>query len=43
MVLKILGLGFIMGKESYIKNSWNMLDFVIVISGLMTLGVSSDD
>jgi hypothetical protein len=43
MVLKILGLGFIMGKESYIKNPWNMLDFVIVISGLMTLGVSSND
>jgi hypothetical protein len=37
MVLKILGLGFIIGENAYIKNSWNILDFVIVLSGYVTL------
>jgi hypothetical protein len=43
MILKIVGLGFIFGKNSYIKNPWNMLDFIIVMSGLMTVGTSSED
>ena len=37
MVLKILGLGLIIGENAYLKNSWNMLDFVIVLSGYVTL------
>lgn len=37
MVLKILGLGFIFGEKAYLKNSWNILDFVIVLSGYITL------
>ena len=32
MFLKILGLGFIFGENSYLKNSWNKLDFIIVTS-----------
>lgn len=30
MILKILGLGFIMGQQAYLKDSWNILDFIIV-------------
>ena len=30
MGLKIIGLGFIFGKNSYLRDSWNILDFVIV-------------
>lgn len=37
MILKILGLGFIYGDGAYIKDSWNILDFVIVMSGYVTL------
>ena len=37
MVLKILGLGLIFGEHAYLKNSWNILDFVIVLSGYITL------
>ena len=41
MILKILGLGFIYGEGAYIKDSWNILDFVIVLSGYVTLIVES--
>ena len=37
MVFKILGLGFIFGPKAYLLDSWNILDFVIVISGYLTL------
>ena len=33
MTLKILGLGLILEKESYMKNYWNVLDFAIIILG----------
>jgi len=33
MVLKILALGFIWNKGSYLRDSWNILDFIIVMSG----------
>jgi hypothetical protein len=32
MLIKITGRGFIMGDNAYLKESWNVLDFVIVIS-----------
>ena len=34
MILKILGLGFLFNDGAYLKNSWNILDFVIVCSAL---------
>ena len=33
MVLKIIGLGFCVGPETYLKNQWNWLDFSVVIIG----------
>lgn len=32
MILKILGLGLIIGDNAYLTDSWNILDFVIVLS-----------
>ena len=32
-VLKIFGMGFIMHIFSYLRQSWNIIDFIIVISG----------
>ena len=43
MVLKIFGHGFIMSDTAYLRDSWNILDFVIVISGYLTLLTASDD
>ena len=37
MVFKILGMGFIFGDKAYLRDSWNILDFVIVVSSLLTL------
>ena len=33
MAFKIFGLGFILEKESYMRNYWNVFDFAIVILG----------
>lgn len=38
MVLKILGLGFVMGEGSYLRDQWNILDFVIVMTSLSSVG-----
>ena len=40
MVIKILALGFIFNEGSYLRDSWNILDFVIVASSLLTLVTS---
>jgi hypothetical protein len=37
MVLKILALGFIFNKGSYLRDSWNILDFIIVGSAYLTI------
>jgi hypothetical protein len=34
-ILKITSQGFIMGKGAYLKDSWNWLDFIVVITSLM--------
>jgi len=37
MLIKIIGMGLFLGKNSYLRSAWNILDFVIVISGLLQL------
>ena len=37
MVLKILGLGLILNRGSYLRDTWNILDFTIVLSGYFAL------
>lgn len=37
MSCKIVGLGFVLNKGSYLRDGWNMLDFVIVVSSLLPL------
>ena len=32
MILKILGLGFVLEKDTYLRDPWNMLDFTIVVT-----------
>lgn len=31
--LKILGMGFIIHRRSYMRDGWNIIDFIISISG----------
>jgi hypothetical protein len=37
MLLKIIGMGFIFGQTAYLRDPWNILDFVIVMSAYLTL------
>ena len=37
MVLKVLGMGFVLNRGSYLRDTWNLLDFIIVISGYAPL------
>jgi hypothetical protein len=37
MCLKILGLGFFFNKGAYLRDPWNILDFVIVMSAYLTV------
>lgn len=31
--MKIVALGFVMHKGSYLRSVWNMMDFVVVVTG----------
>ena len=33
-IFKIIAFGFLFTKKSYLKDSWNILDFIIVISAI---------
>jgi len=35
-VTKVIAMGFIFGRGTYIKDGWNKLDFVVVITGIMS-------
>ncbi|CDW88224.1 voltage-gated ion channel superfamily [Stylonychia lemnae] len=36
-VLKIIGMGFVMHKHSYLRETWNILDFFVVLIGLISI------
>jgi voltage-dependent calcium channel N type alpha-1B len=40
--LKILALGFILHKGSYLRNVWNILDFIVVLTGFITFYAPAD-
>ncbi|CAH0388053.1 unnamed protein product [Bemisia tabaci] len=35
--LKILALGFVLHRGSYLRNIWNIMDFFVVVTGFITL------
>jgi len=46
MVIKIIALGFVLNKNSYLRNNWNILDFLVVVSSWLpvvihALGISN--
>jgi hypothetical protein len=32
-ILRIIALGFVVHKKSYLRDPWNLIDFIVVISG----------
>jgi len=40
-ILKILGMGFFIGKGAYLKDPWNWLDFIVVVSSMLEKYLSS--
>lgn len=39
MVIKTISKGFILNKYTYLRNPWNWLDFIVIISGYATIGM----
>ena len=37
MVVKVIVMGFAMGKHAYLKDNWNVLDFVIVSFSIINM------
>ena len=35
--LKILALGFVLHRGSYLRNAWNIMDFIVVVTGYVSL------
>ena len=42
LVIKVIAFGFIMHKKSYMRDSWNWLDFIVVVTGLIELSVGAE-
>ena len=43
MVLKIIAMGFFMRAHSYLRDSWNILDFLVVILGWISYLFGGED
>lgn len=43
MVFKILGMGFLFKEDAYLKDSWNILDFFIVMTSYSGVIQQTDD
>lgn len=42
-LIKIIAFGLIFnGKKSYLMSAWNVMDFIIVLSALISLAFSAD-
>ncbi len=37
MILKVLGMGFVLNENSYLRDGWNLIDFIVVIVGYLQL------
>ena len=43
MVMKVIAMGFVTRPYSYLRDSWNILDFVVVILGLISFVISVEN
>ncbi|CAN7994074.1 unnamed protein product, partial [Ixodes hexagonus] len=42
-LLKIVALGFILHRGAYLRNIWNIMDFVVVVTGIMNISVQQTE
>ena len=42
MILKIFGMGFVLNRQAYLRDAWNVMDFVIVITAYVPIVFASD-
>ncbi|XP_065213855.1 voltage-dependent calcium channel type A subunit alpha-1 [Planococcus citri] len=42
-VVKILALGFVLHRGAYLRNVWNMMDFIVIVTGVLTCLQGSGD
>ncbi|UJR21745.1 hypothetical protein I4U23_024820 [Adineta vaga] len=40
--LKIIALGFVLHRGSYLRSPWNAMDFVVVVTGLATISIKKN-
>ncbi|KAJ8386898.1 hypothetical protein AAFF_G00164950 [Aldrovandia affinis] len=40
--LKVIAYGLLFHPNAYLRNGWNLLDFIIVVVGLITDGADKD-
>ncbi|CAF3063576.1 unnamed protein product, partial [Rotaria sp. Silwood2] len=40
--LKIIALGFMLHRSSYLRSPWNVMDFIVVVTGLATVSIKKD-
>ncbi|XP_037625796.1 voltage-dependent R-type calcium channel subunit alpha-1E isoform X2 [Sebastes umbrosus] len=38
--IKVIALGFVFHKGSYLRNGWNVMDFIVVLSGILAAAVA---
>lgn len=43
-LIKVIAMGFLLGKNSYLGDNWNKLDFIVVVTGIYgMLGLGSNN
>jgi hypothetical protein len=42
-IVKVISLGFIIDKGSYLRDNWSKLDFLIVIVSILDISLSGKD
>ncbi|CAD8045308.1 unnamed protein product [Paramecium primaurelia] len=40
-LLKMIAMGFILDKQTYLRDGWNFIDFIVVITGIISLFIST--
>ncbi|XP_067130873.1 sodium channel protein 1 brain-like [Centruroides vittatus] len=41
MIIKSIAKGFILDKFTYLRNAWNWLDFIVILSGYLTIALQA--
>ncbi|CAD8071678.1 unnamed protein product [Paramecium sonneborni] len=39
--LKVIAMGFLFDKQTYLRDGWNFIDFIVVITGIISLFISA--